>query len=107
MNCTRCHSLLEAGDLRCPVCALEPPRATSAEPVTSKVLRCRECHATLQYSVEFEKSVCGFCGAALELEYSTDPMEHAEAHVPFVVSRASAEQALRFWLSRAGAAGPV
>lgn len=105
-DCLRCHSVLEAGDLRCPVCALPPPVVEGAQVVTSKVLRCKECHAALRYSEAFAKTVCGFCGAALELELSTDPMEHAEAWVPFSVSKAEAVASLKRWLSKRGFFAP-
>lgn len=105
-DCVRCHSVLEAGDLRCPVCSLPPPVVESTRTVTSKVLRCKECHAALRYSEEFARTVCGFCGAALELEVSTDPMEHAEAWVPFSVSKAEAVASLKRWLSKRGFFAP-
>lgn len=104
--CARCQSVLEAGDLRCPVCSLPPPSTERPEAVTSKVLRCKECHAALRYSEELAKTVCGFCGAALELELSTDPVEHAEAWVPFTVSKAEATSALRQWLGKRGFFAP-
>lgn len=105
-DCVRCHSVLEAGDLRCPVCSLPPPVVEGTRTVTSKVLRCKECHAALRYSEEFARTVCGFCGAALELEVSTDPMEHAEAWVPFSVSKAEAVASLKRWLSKRGFFAP-
>lgn len=105
-ECARCHSVLEAGDLRCPVCSLPPPVTERAEAVTSRVLRCTECHAALRYSEQFAKTVCGFCGAALELEVSTDPMEHAEAWVPFSVSKAEAAVSLKRWLKKRGFFAP-
>lgn len=104
--CARCQSVLEAGDLRCPVCSLPPPESERAAAITSKVLRCQECHAALRYSEQFAKTICGFCGAALELEVSTDPMEHAEAWVPFSVTKAEATSSLRGWLSKRGFFAP-
>lgn len=106
-TCARCRSVLEAGDLRCPVCSLPPPTAERGEAVTSKVLRCSDCHAALRYSEAFAKTVCGFCGAALELEVSTDPMEHAEAWVPFTVSKAAAIASLTRWLGERGFFAPA
>jgi len=105
-DCARCHSVLEAGDLRCPVCSLPPPVTEAAEAVTSKVLRCKECHAALRYSETHASTVCGFCGAALALELSTDPMEHAEAFVPFGVSKRQAVMSLKEWLGRRGFFAP-
>lgn len=105
-DCVRCHSLLEAGDLRCPVCSLPPPVSEFVSDVTSKVLRCKECHAALRYSEELAKTVCGFCGAELELEFSKDAIEHAEGWVPFAVSKEHAISTLKKWLGRRGFFAP-
>jgi hypothetical protein len=105
-DCARCHSVLEVGDLRCPVCSLAPPITETTELVTSKVLRCKECHATLRYSETHASTVCCFCGAALALELSTDPMEHAEASVPFSVSKRQAAASVKEWLGRRGFFAP-
>jgi hypothetical protein len=99
--CHRCESELEAGDLRCPVCFAgrtadqPPPEATSV-----KVLRCTDCAAVMKYEPTQQAAVCPFCGAKLELETPTDPVEEADAFVPFAVDQRQAEHAITAWLAR-------
>lgn len=106
MNCQRCASVLERGDLRCPVCSLEAEVPAAANEVKTQVLRCRDCHAALEYSAKLEKAVCGFCAATLDLEYSTDPVEHAEGAVPFVLDETAAKNVLSSWLGKRGFFAP-
>lgn len=99
--CHRCESELEAGDLRCPVCAAG--RAADYEvPLVAqaKVLRCTDCNAVMKYDVQHQAAACPFCGAKLELERPTDPIEEAQEFVPFAVDRKQAQEAIRAWLTR-------
>ena len=103
-TCTRCATPLELGDLRCAVCALvlvaagddapERPRAT--------VLRCTECAAAIAFSAEKQAPHCAFCGAVMQVETPIDPIERAEAMLPFTIGRDDAQAALRIWLGRRG-----
>lgn len=103
MTCTRCATPIEAGDLRCAVCALV--LAAPASPVAvsrAKVLRCDECAAAVSFSAEVQAPRCGFCGAVMHVEEPVDPIERAEIIVPFAVDRDEAHRALRGWLGRRG-----
>ncbi len=108
-SCIRCRSALGAGDLRCAVCSLPVP--TVARPrhyrvVYPQVLRCRECHAALAFVPAAAAPRCGFCGATMAIEQPLDPIEAADRHVPFAVSRVTAEAALRGWLATRGVLAP-
>jgi len=102
--CTRCETALEAGDLRCAICALPVPAA--AQPSDGKpraqVLRCGECGAAVAFSAEAQAPRCGFCGHAMAIEQPVDPIEAARLRLPFSVDREAAERALRGWLGRRG-----
>lgn len=99
--CAACDSELEAGDLRCPVCATGRPEGTEAPPeAVATVLRCTDCNAVMRYDVQAQAAACPFCGAKLELERPTDPIEHAQEFVPFRVDARRARLAISDWLSR-------
>jgi hypothetical protein len=104
MECTRCDTPIEAGDLRCAVCALvlAAPRAAAAEDVRASVLRCTDCGAAIAFSAEKQAPHCSFCGAVMRIEQPLDPLEQAELRLPFTVERAAAEAALHEWLGRRG-----
>lgn len=99
--CHRCESELEAGDLRCPVCftgrAADQPAPDVA---TVKVLRCTDCAAVMKYEPSQQAAVCPFCAAKLELETPTDPVEEAQAFVPFAFDQRFAVGAISEWLGR-------
>jgi len=115
--CRRCHTPLEASDLRCSICALAAvpdagygttagahaagAHARAAAP-TARILRCRECAAAISYSAEAQAPRCGFCGSVAEVEQPEDPVEAAEWLVPFGVDRDAAARALRTWLGSRG-----
>lgn len=104
LACRRCKTAIEAGDLRCSVCALtvpEAPRDAVARPA-AKILRCRECNAAVSYTVEKQAPACGFCGSVMEVEQPIDPVEQAEWIVPFSVDYDAARQSLRRWLGSLG-----
>jgi hypothetical protein len=102
--CTRCATPLERGDLRCAVCAL--PRAVPIAPPPdgerARVLRCTSCGAAVAFSAEAQAPRCSFCHAVMEVEQPVDPIERAEAMLPFTVQRAAAQDAVRTWLGRRG-----
>lgn len=103
-RCRRCQTVIEAGDLRCSVCALtvpEEPRGAAAKPA-AKILRCRECSAAVSYTVEKQAPSCAFCGSVMEVEQPIDPVEQAEWILPFTVEYDAAKQALRRWLGSLG-----
>lgn len=103
VDCLRCGTPTEVGDLRCSICA-EPtaPLAESASEVRSTLLRCTGCSAALAYEADSAEFACGFCGEALSLEESLDPLEKVEASLPFLVSSKVARAALKRWLAGRG-----
>jgi hypothetical protein len=108
MSCTRCATPIEAGDLRCAVCALPVPaaaRVVDGKP-RSQILRCTECGAAIGYDANKQAPACGFCGAVMKVEEPVDPIEVATLRVPFAVDRAQATAALRGWLGRRGFFAP-
>lgn len=108
MTCERCHTVIEAGDLRCAICAL--PVAAGPRLVRSQyaqVLRCTSCAAAVAFSPSVRAPHCAFCGAVMEIEQPADPIETAHARVPFRVSRVRAEASLRGWLAARGYFAPA
>jgi hypothetical protein len=101
-SCARCGGLLEDGDLRCAVCSLPTAAAAGARGVVAEVLRCDDCGAALAYDVAVQAPRCGFCGGVAHLERSEDPIESAEAYLPFRVDPATAERVLRQWMAGLG-----
>lgn len=103
MNCTRCETPVETGDLRCAVCALVLAElAPAADAVRAAVLRCTDCGAAIAFSAEKQAPHCAFCGAVMKVEQPVDPVERAELVVPFAVTHDEAVHALRHWLGRRG-----
>lgn len=101
--CHRCHSPTELDDLRCPVCALPLPRPEGeVGRVVARILRCDGCGAALSYDVEARAPKCAFCGSVAHLEESEDPVEEADAYLPFRVDPQTARGALRRWLGGLG-----
>ncbi|HJM58725.1 MAG: hypothetical protein CMJ98_01335 [Planctomycetes bacterium] len=105
VDCSRCDSPLEAGDLRCAVCGDVPeqlvPQVTS-EGLEQTVLRCGQCGAATRYDARSESVRCSFCSGELKPEELTDPVEQTEAYLPFTVDRDGARAALRSWLGNLG-----
>lgn len=102
-QCQRCHSRLEAEDLRCPVCALptsRPPRAAERE--RARVIRCDNCGAAVAYSVEAQAPRCAYCASKMHTETQEDPIDQADRFVPFEVSPEHAQQALAAFLGKGG-----
>ncbi len=103
-GCTRCKTPLEAGDLRCAVCACA--RAADAMPAVEhtrvSVVRCTECGAAIAFVAEVGAPKCGFCGAITRVEQPVDPIERAELCLHVGVDREHAAVALRGWLGRRG-----
>lgn len=102
--CTRCESPLERGDLRCALCGLPTPaeREPGVEEAVARVLRCHGCAAAVAYDAELQAPRCGFCGSVMEVETPEDPIEQAEAFVPFRVTSRQARVALERWLGTRG-----
>jgi len=107
--CARCETALEAGDLRCAICALPVPVARDADADAvprAQVLRCQDCGAAIAFSPEAQAPRCGFCGAQMALERPIDPIEAARLVLPFAVDRRTAEAVVRGWLGRRGWLAP-
>jgi hypothetical protein len=106
-GCSRCESPLEEGDLRCSVCALPvPAAAVTVDKARTKILRCTECGAAIAFDANQQAPACGFCRATMKVEQPVDPIEVAQLHVPFAVSRDLAQAALRTWLGHRGFFAP-
>ncbi|PTL79586.1 hypothetical protein [Vitiosangium sp. GDMCC 1.1324] len=104
-GCERCGSALEVGDLRCPICGLAvgEPRERGVLPAVreqAKVVRCGTCGASLEYSAEVKAPRCAFCASVMHVETTADPLEQAEAFLPFTVDAAAARQALVGFLAQ-------
>ncbi|MDC0709856.1 zinc ribbon domain-containing protein [Stigmatella sp. ncwal1] len=103
-SCTRCHSALEAEDLRCTVCALPTPeRAQGPEGlVKARVTRCGTCGAAVAYSVEVQAPRCAYCTSVMHTETQADPVDQADRFVPFTVEPEAARKALQTFLGSGG-----
>ncbi len=107
-GCSRCASPLEAGDLRCAVCALPVPVVPSSVDVPRvKILRCTWCGAAIGFDANQQAPKCGFCSSVMTVEQPADPVEVATLRVPFVVDRELATAALRSWLGKRGYFAPA
>ncbi len=104
----RCRTALDAGDLRCAVCALPVPvlEHKHHRSVYPQVLRCSACAAAIAFVPAARTPCCAFCGATMAIEQPQDPIERAEWRVPFDVPRVTAEAALRSWLATRGLFAP-
>ncbi len=101
--CTRCSSPLEAGDLRCAICAQPSPAARDVPPeAIARILRCESCGAAVAFSAEHQGTRCAFCGSVTHLEEPHDPIEAAELYLPFRTSPEEAVAAVRGWLGTLG-----
>ena len=105
LHCRRCESPLEVEDLRCPICALPAPVVQAdAIPVSARaeILRCDSCGAAVAYDVELRAPRCSFCRSKMHIETPEDPIEEAEAFLPFTVRGDKARSALKKWLGSLG-----
>ncbi len=100
--CPRCQSPTETSDLRCSICAYILPEAEDHDRVEATILRCDGCGAAITYDVHAQAPKCVFCDSVMHLEKTLDPIEEAEAYLPFRVSPDQAQAALRSWLSTLG-----
>ena len=102
--CARCESPLEREDLRCPICNLAAPDASSDDhdEISVEILRCDGCGAAVSYDVEARAPACAFCGSVLRIEAPVDPPEQVQKRLPFTVDRGLAEGAYREWLAGLG-----
>jgi hypothetical protein len=103
-SCRRCHSALEAEDLRCTVCALPTPERPRGPEglVKARVTRCGTCGAAIAYSVEAQAPRCAYCTSVMHTETQADPVDQAGRFVPFTVSPEAARQALQAFLGSGG-----
>ncbi|HJL44910.1 MAG TPA: zinc ribbon domain-containing protein, partial [Polyangiaceae bacterium LLY-WYZ-15_(1-7)] len=102
-GCGRCGSPLEPEDLRCAVCFLPVPAGQGgAARAVARILRCDGCGAALTYDVKVQAPKCAFCGSVARLEETEDPIEEADAYLPFRVDPATARQAVKSWLGSLG-----
>ncbi|MEM7247004.1 MAG: hypothetical protein AAF533_16780 [Acidobacteriota bacterium] len=101
-DCPRCHSPVEREDLRCVVCACVLAVVEDRETVRIDFLRCDGCGAAVSLREDGNALECAFCGSELHRETVEDPVDQAEAYLPFTVDREAAQDALRNWLSGLG-----
>jgi hypothetical protein len=107
-GCARCASPLEAGDLRCAVCALTvPDDAIPAAGARARILRCTSCGAAVEFDPRHQAPACAFCRSVMAIEQPADPVEAARAYVPFLVEREAATSAARTWLRTRGWFAPA
>ena len=103
MECERCESPLERGDLRCAVCGRQAPDTGQRDTALSiQVLRCGSCGAAVSYDATVGAPNCSFCDSVMHLEEIVDPVEQTEGFVPFRTSRESARARLKQWLGDQG-----
>ena len=102
-RCRRCDCAIEAGDLRCAICALPIPEGQQQtdEPL-ARILRCHTCGAAVRYDIEVQAPRCAFCGSVAHVERPTDPIEQPRRILPFRVSPEDAQAVLRGWLGTLG-----
>ncbi|MBV8758787.1 MAG: zinc ribbon domain-containing protein [Deltaproteobacteria bacterium] len=106
--CARCDSPLEAGDLRCAVCALTVPVEAAPAPVErARILRCTWCNAAVEFDPAHQAPACAFCRSVMTIEQPHDPVETARAYVAFGVPRELATSAAKSWLARRGWFAPA
>lgn len=102
-DCPRCESPIERGDLRCAVCAFAVREVVASEhTVSANVVRCNGCGACVAYDVKAQAPRCAFCGEGTHVEAVEDPVEQAEAALPFEVTPQMAREALSKWLGTRG-----
>jgi len=108
IDCARCASPLEEGDLRCAVCALTiADEAIPAVDARARVLRCTVCGAAIEFDPRRQAPACVFCRSVMEIEQPHDPVEAARTYVPFAIDRAAATTTLRQWLAKRGWLAPA
>lgn len=104
INCIRCESPLESGDLRCAICgqAALNDQAVARKKLAIQILRCTGCGAAITYDPKHQAPSCSFCGDVVKVESIDDPMEQTEHYLPFTVTADEARAALRGWLDSRG-----
>ena len=104
VSCARCRTVVERGDLRCPVCFQAVPAAAMeiTGAARARILRCAGCGAAMEYRVAVQAPQCAYCDGVLKLEERVDPVEQIERNLPFVVDRNQAIAAYRRWISLQG-----
>jgi hypothetical protein len=76
------------------------------EQARATIVRCDGCGAAVEYDATVQAPRCAFCGSVTHLETIEDPLEQAEAIVPFSVTPRQAQQALKAWLGKRGFFAP-
>jgi hypothetical protein len=105
--CARCQSPIEEADLRCAICSLPTTRVRGSRTTIAEVLRCDQCGAAVSYDAAVQAPRCAFCASVMHLERSEDPIEEAEAYLPFRVDPNAAQAALKQWLGTRGFFSPT
>ena len=103
--CKRCGAPLEAGDLRCAICAEVAPQVSAGDDAgefVAQVMRCEGCDAATRYSAQVQGLLCAFCGSVMNQEKVTDPIEQADGYLPFLVDGEGARAAFSGWLASLG-----
>ncbi len=101
LACRRCAAALERDDLRCPICGLASTALAPRPEKSSAVLvRCKSCRAVVAYSAVDQAPKCAYCGAVAEVETPEDPVEQAQAFLPFHVGNDQALETLRGFLAK-------
>lgn len=103
-SCQRCDFALEDEDLRCALCGLATPAppAPVVARARAEVHRCVGCGAAVSYSAEVAAPRCLYCCSTMRLEAIVDPIDQAQALLPFAVDPGAAQDALRHWLGTRG-----
>ena len=78
----------------------EEVAARNAEVV--EFLRCDGCGAAVSYDVKAQAPKCSFCGSVMHVETPEDPVEEADAYLPFTIDSGTATEGLRTWLGTLG-----
>jgi len=101
--CSRCHTPLEKGDVRCAICGQAAPSLEEQrDEVAVQVLRCTGCGAAVAYDPNLRAPACSFCGSVMQVETPTDPVEQTQGYLPFTVDQETAKRTLRHWLGGLG-----
>ncbi len=105
LKCEVCSSLIDGEDLFCANCGTEAPRrkeqaAAAAGParMATHNFECSGCGASMSYDAAAEALRCPFCGSVDLVEKSDAKVLAPDRVVPFKLSRAEADAAMRKWL---------
>ncbi len=103
LQCSRCQTPLEKGDLRCSICGQSAPHQESVnQKLVVQILRCTGCGAAVAYDPDHQAPYCSFCGSVVQVETIEDPIEQTEGFLPFTLTQQQAHVALKRWLGTLG-----